>query len=335
MSKQVHTIYITLLFVLGLGTAAVVGINGFAYYSSSQERLSNQRADLDARISNVEVELELIKEGLGSMGKTRDELLEEKKRLEDDARYWDNWQPTGLYGHGLGIIGSAMMIIGVASYSSRKRIRKLRFAGKIKHWLEFHIFLCLLGPTLVLYHTTFKFGGIVSVAAWSMIFVALSGLLGRYIYTQIPRTIEGNELTVDDLAKENRRMQEELRRKYNLDDDTMEKINHISEVETYQSQPSVFKAIGSLVVDDFRRRLRIGKIKRHLKDTEIPAEHVREILSIARTKSLLMRRIAFLDTARSIFHYWHVVHFPFSIIMFLILAVHVIVTVSLGYTWIF
>jgi hypothetical protein len=29
------------------------------------------------------------------------------------------------------------------------------------------------------------------------------------------------------------------------------------------------------------------------------------------------------------------VHFPFSIIMFLILIVHVVVTVSLGYTWIF
>ncbi|GEM_PF-106341 len=335
MSKQVHTIYITLLFVLGIGTAAVVGINGFAYYTSSQERLNNQRADLDAKISNIEVELELMDEGLGSMGKTRDELMAEKKRLENDARYWENWEPTGLYGHGLGVIGSAMMIIGVASYSSRKRIRRLRFMGKIKHWLEFHIFLCLLGPTLVLYHTTFKFGGIVSVAAWSMIFVALSGLLGRYIYTQIPRTIEGNELTVDDLAKENRRMQEKLRRAYNLDDDTMEMINHISEVESYQSHPSVFKAIGSLLVDDIRRRSRIGKVKHHLRKTDIPAHHLKEIISIARSKSLLMRRIAFLDTARSIFHYWHVVHFPFSIIMFLILAVHVIVTVSLGYTWIF
>ncbi|NOY05999.1 MAG: hypothetical protein GXO82_05130 [Chlorobi bacterium] len=335
MSKQVHRIYLTLLFSLGIGTAAVVGINGFTYYTSSQERLSNQRADLDAKISNIEVELELMQEGLGSMGKTREELLVEKKRLEKDALYWSNWKPAGLYGHGLGIIGSAMMIIGVASYSSRKRIRRLRFAGKIKYWLEFHIFLCLLGPTLVLYHTTFKFGGIVSVAAWSMIFVALSGLLGRYIYTQIPRTIEGNELTVEDLAKENRRMQEKLRRAYNLDDDTMEMINHISEVATDQSHPSVLKAIGSLLVDDIRRRSRIGKVKHHLRKTNIPGEHIKEIISIARAKSLLMRRIAFLDTARSIFHYWHVVHFPFSIIMFLILAVHVIVTVSLGYTWIF
>ena len=51
--------------------------------------------------------------------------------------------------------------------------------NRSKHWLEFHIFLCTVGPLLVLYHTAFKFGGIVSVSFWSMVLVVLSGVAGK------------------------------------------------------------------------------------------------------------------------------------------------------------
>src|SRR5665647_3586614 len=86
-------------------------------------------------------------------------------------------KPSGILGHGIGILGSLMMILGVAIYMIRKRSRRFNNIGILKHWLEFHIFLCSLGPIFVLYHTAFKFGGIVAVSFWSMIAVVLSGCL--------------------------------------------------------------------------------------------------------------------------------------------------------------
>ena len=335
MSKQVHTLYLLLLFTLGIGTAVIVGINGFTYYSTAEETISNHKADLDARISDIDVELEMMQAGLGTLGLTREELLARKDSLRRDAAYWQEWKPTGFYGHGLGILGSASMMLGVALYSSRKRVRRMRNLGKIKHWLEFHIFLCLLGPVLVLYHTTFKFGGIVAVSAWSMIFVALSGILGRYIYTQIPKTIEGQELSMGDLAAQNDRMRTVLTRTYKVDDDTLAMIDGISHVDAAGEDPSIFASVLALVRDDLGRRSRLARLRAHLAARGLPTDAVRDVMEIARRKSLLLRRIAFLGTAQAIFHYWHVVHFPFSIIMFLILIVHVVVTVSLGYTWIF
>ena len=56
-------------------------------------------------------------------------------------------KPSGSYSHGLGILGAAMLVVGVSTYSSRKRIRALWNLGKLSQWLEFHIFLCLLGPS--------------------------------------------------------------------------------------------------------------------------------------------------------------------------------------------
>jgi hypothetical protein len=92
-------------------------------------------------------------------------------------------KPSGLESHGYGVIGTLLIIVGVTSYSSRKRLRLLRTAGSMRTFLEVHIFLCLVGPTLVLFHTTFKFGGLVAVSAWSMMAVVLSGIVGRYLYT--------------------------------------------------------------------------------------------------------------------------------------------------------
>ena len=76
-------------------------------------------------------------------------------------------------------------------------------------------------------------------------------------------------------------------------------------------------------------------MKNVLLSEDIPTEQIEAVLVAARDKALLVRKIAFFDTARALFQYWHVIHLPFSIIMFLILIVHVPLTVSLGYTWIF
>ncbi len=114
---------------------------------------------------------------------------------------YDSLKPTGILGHGIGIAGSLLIITGVFGYMARKRFQSLSRLGKLNHWLEFHIFLCTLGPILVLFHTSFKFGGIIAISFWSMTVVVISGIIGRYIYLQIPRSIEGRELTLYELTK--------------------------------------------------------------------------------------------------------------------------------------
>src|SRR5512133_1451013 len=110
-------------------------------------------------------------------------------------------KPAGTWGHGIGIAGSLSMITGIVIYMARKRMRSLARFGLLKHWLEFHIFLCTMGPILVLFHTSFKFGGIVAVSFWSMVAVFISGIIGRFIYIQIPRSIEGRELSLNELRE--------------------------------------------------------------------------------------------------------------------------------------
>lgn len=110
-------------------------------------------------------------------------------------------KPSGYLSHGFGIAGTLLILFGLFSYMARKHLRIFWGWGLLKHWLELHIFLCTLGTLLVLFHTTFKFGGIVSVGFWSLMIVWFSGLIGRFIYIQIPRTIEGRELTIKEVQE--------------------------------------------------------------------------------------------------------------------------------------
>jgi len=109
------------------------------------------------------------------------------------------YAPTGLIGQGLGIIGTFMIGAGVCLYMLRKRVPALARIGTLKDWLHVHIFLCLLGPFLVLLHTTFKFGGLVAISFWSMAVVVASGLFGRYVYVWIPKTMNGRFLSAEEL----------------------------------------------------------------------------------------------------------------------------------------
>jgi hypothetical protein len=126
---------------------------------------------------------------------------------EQHARF----APTGVTGLRLGILGSALMVIGVATYMLRKRWSVLGRFGKLKYWLQFHIFLCTLGPFFVLLHTSFKIGGLVSIAFWSMTLVVASGVFGRYIYARIPKTLNGRFRTRDELAAERAALLREIK----------------------------------------------------------------------------------------------------------------------------
>lgn len=247
---------------------------------------------------------------------------------------YDTLKPSGIESHGYGIAGTAMIMVGVATYSTRKRIRRFVNAGRIKYWLEFHIFLCLLGPILVVYHTTFKLGGLVAVAFWSMTAVVLSGFIGRYLYQHIPKNIQGNELNMKDLEAENKRLSDHLQTEYRLPGDVLAQIDNIGIHDSDVAQAGFLKLLWYMIQGDLSRIQRTQKVRAILHQYSIDIDSSKGILRIANDRIMLRQRILLLEKIRQLFHYWHVVHLPFSLVMFAILVVHIGVAVAFGYTWI-
>jgi len=95
-----------------------------------------------------------------------------------------------LFGHGMGILGFVLMLMTETLYSLRKRSRSVKW-GKMSLWLQFHIFTGLVGPYMVLLHTSWKFNGLAGATTLLTIIIVFSGFIGRYIFTRIPRTVDG------------------------------------------------------------------------------------------------------------------------------------------------
>lgn len=225
-------------------------------------------------------------------------------------------KPNGLLGHGMGILGSFFMVAGVSIYMLRKRWRSLGRLGKLKHWLEFHIFLCTLGPLMVLFHTSFKIGGVVAISFWSMVAVVLSGVIGRFIYIQIPRTIEGRALSLNEIRGMKTDIRDVLVTKYALDKDSLDVI--------------VESTMGSR-----RNRAAVRRIKRALKENRLSRFQRSQVLTLVKNEISMNRRIDRLETMQNLFRYWHVAHLPFALIMLIIMVIHVAVSIVFGYRWIF
>ena len=241
-------------------------------------------------------------------------------------------KPSGLVGHGLGVIGSLMILIGVFSYMARKKIRMFHHLGLLRNWLEFHIFLCTLGPLLILYHTAFKFGGIVAVSFWSMVAVFLSGIIGRYIYIHIPRTIEGRELSIGEISSMKNELSASLRDTYHVEERLIDMMN-----ESYTLHPEVQNKtlIFRLIAHDRLDSAMLRKIKTELKKNNFTGSVYNQVISLFKKEIGLNRRIDMLVSLQNMFKHWHVIHFPFALIMLVIMIVHVVVAIIFGYRWIF
>lgn len=108
-------------------------------------------------------------------------------------------ESSGLVGHLIGVFGFLLMLMTEVLYSLRKRSPNARW-GKLQHWLAFHVYTGLVGPFMVLLHTAWRFNGIAGIVTLLMVIIVLSGFVGRFFYTQIPRDDEGQLLT-DDLEE--------------------------------------------------------------------------------------------------------------------------------------
>jgi uncharacterized membrane protein (DUF106 family) len=126
---------------------------------------------------------------------------------------WDQGVPaaSGFFGHMVGVVGFILMVMTELLYSLRKRSRTARW-GKMSDWLEFHIFTGLVGPYMVLLHSSWKFHGLAGAVMLLTLVIVLSGFIGRYIYTAVPRTVDGVELQAEVLEQRIKEMDGEVKK---------------------------------------------------------------------------------------------------------------------------
>ena len=238
-------------------------------------------------------------------------------------------RPAGSWGLVFGVAGSLMMTL-MLLYSVRKRAKYASRWGSLRQWLNLHIYLGIMGPLLIVLHTSFKVHGLVALSFWSMVGVALSGFFGRYLYHHIPRGIQGAQLSSEELEQQNQETAQRLRAEFGLPEETIARIDQMS-VAALSQKMGLFRLIVSLIKSDLETAMTFRVWQSDLARTpDLPEEHLDNLMKLTRARLGLKRRILLLGQVREVLHYWHVIHKPFAIVMYVIMVVHITVAMWTG-----
>lgn len=119
-------------------------------------------------------------------------------------------RPSSPLGLGLGIGGAGLMLASM-SYVIRKHLLSPGKRGSLQAWMGFHILTGFLGPAVVLFHAAFIPRSALGLLAFSaMLIVVVSGVVGRYILVQLPRSVEGRDLELPEIQNRLKAYRSEL-----------------------------------------------------------------------------------------------------------------------------
>ncbi len=213
-----------------------------------------------------------------------------------------------LLGHGLGVVGFVLMLATETLYSLRKRaVRRAR--GRMSDWLQFHIFTGIVGPYLVLLHSAWSYKGLAGIVMLLTVIVVISGFVGRYIYTAVPRTSEGDLLEAEELE----RLIVEALAALRGSPEAAESANAPGPASWW----SVLGRAPKDLADRFRRWLDLRRLD---SAARVEAAQVAALRSRLRE---LQRQAASLSTARRLLSVWHTVHIPLGMALFIAAFYHI------------
>lgn len=205
----------------------------------------------------------------------------------------------------LGSMGLVSMVVMLV-YSIARRSKLLRGWARLSTWLHLHIFLGCQGVLLVFFHCVpmlYREGhaallnpGILNLIAVAIVFA--SGLFGRYLYAQVPKTLGGQHMAI-------RALDEELQ--------ALESVP--SEVAALWAGAPSHGGVFAIVGSDMQRRSALRKLGAMKLNPEVHA--------LAARRVTLEWQKAVLGGAQGVFRLWIVLHRPLAVAMYFLSFVHI------------
>ena len=230
---------------------------------------------------------------------------------------------SGFFGHSIGILGFILMLCTETLYTLRKRSRNARW-GRMASWLQFHIFTGIVGPYMVLLHTSWKFNGLAGIALLLTIVVVLSGFLGRYIYTAVPRSVDGIEIEAGVLQSEIERSREAVEVWMTGQPESLRRMALRLSGPSEANQSTLFVIFGRTLQDwSFRYRWWLEKNRMNAR----VRSQVNQLELLIRRQRTLRQQLNSLAMARRLLSLWHTIHIPIGMVLFTAAFIHMVAAI--------
>jgi hypothetical protein len=245
------------------------------------------------------------------------------------------YTPGDDVGYYLGLVGGVMMLL-LLTYPLRKYLHGLRNWGPVRQWFSIHMWLGVVGPVLVIAHSTFTLKSTnATVAFICMLFVAASGIIGRFIYVRIHRGLHGEKLNFKELQAKAGFESDEMHSKLHFVPDLE---NRLTQFQTYALAENLGFAKSALRLFTLGTRRRIvyaqcaAELRRVMQERAEVRQWDRDKLRrrLGRATRLVheflvsVQKVSQFDVYDRMFRMWHVAHVPLVYLLVLSAIAHVV-----------
>lgn len=242
------------------------------------------------------------------------------------GRYYTPRSEIGFY---LGVVGS-VMLLAMLAYPLRKHVPFMHRWGSLKHWFRIHMIMGIVGPTLILFHSTFHLRSLnATIALVSMLGVVISGIIGRFIYTKIHHGLYGRRATLVEIREKFAGHSNEAQSRLHCAPRVEQWLKSF-ERDSTQLDRSFISHIFSLLTLGLRRvilDLRCARELRRTLKTERHAEFrggASEAIQLVSSYLRESQRVGQFSTYERVFSLWHVVHIPLIYILAACTIFHIV-----------
>jgi hypothetical protein len=258
------------------------------------------------------------------------------------AALWIGWvnrddnglTPVSGTGYWLGIAGSVLMLL-LLLYPLRKRLPSLRAIGSVAFWFNAHMILGVLGPVLILWHANFKLGSInCSVALITMLVVAISGVIGRYLHRKINIEFYGHRAEAQEVVTDADELGEFLGSDAENADVMVVHLNAFARLGTRVPQGVLAGLVmlpyinwrGALLrkrLIDYARQVILIEGRRRGRSQQVRRQQLAGVTDFVTQRIRATRKAATFAVYERLFGLWHIFHLPLFLLLVIVAIIHV------------
>ncbi len=221
-----------------------------------------------------------------------------------------------------GYVGAGLLAVS-ALYPVWRRFRLFRWISSNTMWFDLHMMAGVVGPMYIALHSAFKLDNWVSSAFWCMVIVVVSGVIGRYLYTQVPDLMNGRELEELDHQRAFNRLRSQHAAAVAVAEEEI--AWRRARAEKFASATGLIGAFFWILAEDLSRPARRRSRRKKFKRAGAPRHVVKELTRRTARALLIDRRQVLAPRAQLVLHSWKMVHVPFTILLVIISALHIYV----------
>jgi hypothetical protein len=242
----------------------------------------------------------------------------------------DVLRPSGQAGLTFGMVGTALLVLNLG-YLVRKRLIRTRWLGSLRTWMSFHAVTGIAGGALIFLHAAFAPSSALGILALvALAITVVSGVIGRYLYAKVPRSLEGRELEFEQVRERLQAYRQQLEEA----GVRAEWLGLQTLADRYDPARSLLGRLRAAGAGEHRSRGDYRRLRRIILDSPPLRSSAGQVLPLARAFCRHQQWLRRYHEVRNLLASWRFFHRWLALVMLAVVAFHVSLALRFGDLWI-